>query len=143
MSGEGYYNGFSPAERRGALKAVKAALTAGALLPAVRCSVCQRSDKALGWHSERYDVLDARAVCWRCHLAVHRRFKRPAHWLAYIQPLDPDGWFQHLSLDPATLRRPFAASYPAGLPISRETGCPLAQPHLDEPTGSVAARLQE
>jgi hypothetical protein len=50
-------------------------------------------DKRLGWHSEDYrSPFGAYPVCWRCHHAIHIRFRRPAYWQTHVSRLDPAGW---------------------------------------------------
>ncbi len=111
------YNGFSPAQRRAGHIALNKALAAGIVPSPSDCSVCgAQPEKPLGWHSEDYRTpFGAYAVCWRCHHAIHIRFRRPAYWKNHVSKLDPDGWFQALSLDPETLTRPFDETYPNGL----------------------------
>lgn len=113
------YNGFSPAERVRKSRAVKAAIEAGEIVPSRTCSVCARTfPHAIGRHSEDYADMSAfYAVCRRCHYAIHIRFRRPDFWKGYIAALDPTGWFQQLSLDPATLTRPFKETYPNGVAV--------------------------
>lgn len=113
MSANGFYNGYSPAERNGANAAIRAAIARGDLSVPERCSVCQQApNRPLQWHSERYDILDAFPICRGCHVRVHARFRHPDRWLAYISRLDPAGWFQDLSVDPISLTRPFDETYP-------------------------------
>ena len=134
MSAKGYYNGFDPVGRGGALATIRAALADGTLRPPTQCSVCaQRPTKPLGWHSEDYrKPLDAHPICRGCHVRVHARFRHPDRWLAYIRGLDPAGWFQGLSVDPLSLTRPFDESYP--------NGSPAASPSIAaEPTGVMAS----
>lgn len=116
--GQRWYNGANPAQRAWKLRMVKAALASGQIAPSHTCSVCARTfPHAVGMHSEDYaDRLAVYAVCRPCHFAIHIRFLRPDYWRGYVARLHPNGWFQRLSLDPATLTRPFRESYPNGLP---------------------------
>lgn len=110
----GFYNGFSPKEREGALAAIRTAIADGRVSPPTSCSVCGRSpDYPLGFHGEDYRVpLAAYPICRGCHVRVHARFRHPERWREYISRFDRDGWFQHLSLDPASLKRPYDQTYP-------------------------------
>lgn len=118
--GQRWYSGADPAQRAWKLRMVKAALASGEIVPTCTCSVCARTfPYAVGMHSEDYsDRLAVFPVCRQCHFAIHIRFWRPDFWRGYIARLNPDGWFQRLSLDPKAMTRPFNETYPAGLPSS-------------------------
>lgn len=113
-----WYNGFSPKERSASARLARKLRELHQPPPPDECSVCGRSAPVpLGWHGEDYrDPLGEYAVCWRCHHAIHIRFKRPQYWCAYIEKVPPDCWVNLLSVDPDTLTRPFDETYPAGLP---------------------------
>lgn len=114
MSSGNPYNGFSPTERTWGAKRIRAAVARGELKLAAMCSVCERSDVPLAFHSEDYrQPLSAITVCRSCHYAIHIRFRRPEWWLARIAKLDARGWFQFLTLDPQSLLRPFDETYPS------------------------------
>jgi len=123
-----WYNGWSPEQRLATLPVQRAALKAGALLAPTCCSVCgfdpreQPSAANRVWlHDEDYgDPLAAYAICRRCHWALHERFDDPQPWLAIVaRHGGGDQWFERLSMDPASKRRPFLETYPEGLPFSR------------------------
>ena len=116
MSTDGFYNGFSPAERTVGARRIKRAQASGELQPSCQCSMCCQSfDKSLPWHSEDYtDPMAAYAICGRCHYAIHIRFSRPNYWQSYIAKLDTGGWFQFLATDRESLTRPFDQTYPKG-----------------------------
>ena len=116
--GERWYNGADHARRAWKLRMVKAALANGEIVLSHTCSVCARMfPYAVGLHSEDYThPVAAYPVCRQCHFAIHIRFWRPEYWQGYIARLNPDGWFQRLSLDPETMTRPYSVSYPKGLP---------------------------
>jgi hypothetical protein len=126
MTGIGWYNGWSPNERRSTLPVQKAAIASGELARPSICSVCRcngssdwRADDSVWLHDEDYaDPLGAYAICRRCHRTLHRRFEDPEPWLALIARRGGEGlkWFELLTMDPASQRRPFAETYPSGLP---------------------------
>lgn len=121
MNTNGFYNGWSPAQRNGANAAIRAAIVRGDLTVPDKCSVCQRvPNRPLQWHSERYDVPDAYPICRSCHIRVHARFRHPDNWNAFIKSLDPAGWVQSLTVDPYSLTRPFDETYPGGFPSQFE-----------------------
>lgn len=110
------YNGFSAAERRAIGPSIAAALATGAVKLSRSCAMCAVvAEKPLGFHSERYDRVEVYPICRQCHYWLHMRFRRPDGWTAYVARLDPDGWFQMLSVDPACLTQPFDLTYPGGL----------------------------
>jgi hypothetical protein len=124
MSANGYYNGFSPADRQGTLAAVKAAEAAGIIPVPTVCSVCGKEPTTgLQRHSENYcRPLDAYPICRGCHVRVHARFRHPDAWRAFINSLDPAGWVQSLTVDHRSLTRPFDETYPRDLPSRFEPG---------------------
>ena len=113
---DGFYNGFGPKERKGALAAIRAAIADGFVPSPTSCSVCGVCpDYTLGFHGEDYRrPLAAYAICRGCHVRVHARFRNPDRWREHISCLDPSGWFQSLSVDPRSLTRPFDETYPGG-----------------------------
>ena len=118
------YNGFSWEERRSTDRAFRASRAVyGSPIP-LKCSVCAiRPEGGVKFHSEVYTMpLNPYAVCRRCHYAIHIRFSRPLFWQKFIKGIDPDCWVQMLSLDPATLTRPFNVTYPQGLPQPNPDG---------------------
>lgn len=121
----GWYNGWSPEERLATVPIQKAAIACGELARPARCSICRiagnrnwKADDAVWLHDENYaDPLAAYAVCRRCHRTLHRRFDNPEPWLALVAKHARGGaWFERLTMDPASMRRPFEVTYPAGLP---------------------------
>jgi hypothetical protein len=112
------YNGYTPAERRVGGRAIAQALADGRMGFAPTCSVCDRT--LMGphdFHAERYDEpLSGYPICRRCHHAVHIRFTRPAYWRRFLAELPRESWVQKLTLDPASLWRPFHVTYPLGFP---------------------------
>jgi hypothetical protein len=48
---------------------------------------------------------------------LHERFEQPAPWLALVRRHGTGNcWFEALTMDAASLRQPFAATYSNGLP---------------------------
>jgi hypothetical protein len=115
-----WYNGWSPDERLATLPVQKAAIAAGQLARPESCSICG-SHKEVWLHDERYDrPLEAYHVCRRCHRTLHARFADPASWADLVARHGGHGaWFEWLTLDPGSKQRPFAATYPNGLPPAR------------------------
>ncbi|MCP5403737.1 MAG: hypothetical protein H6917_15305 [Novosphingobium sp.] len=126
--GIGWYNGWSPEERRATLPAQKAAIASGELARPTHCSICGcrsnrdwRAEDAVWLHDENYaDPLAAYPVCRRCHRLLHRRFDDPQSWLELVTRHGGDGrtWFEQLTMDPDSRFRPFWETYPDGLPPS-------------------------
>jgi hypothetical protein len=89
------------------------------------CTICGFSDPAringsgyIFAHLERYDrPAELFPACKRCHAALHARFREPERWQALLRRSAlPGSWAFALSLDPASQWRPFAETYPEGLP---------------------------
>ena len=116
----GWYNGWSPDERRATLPVQRDAIRSGAITKPSICSICG-TDRDVWLHDERYDrPLEAYAVCRACHRLLHGRFDNPRPWLDLVRRFARHGeWFELLSLDPACQKRPFYETYPEGLPPSK------------------------
>lgn len=121
----GFYNGWSGDERLAVLPILDAAIAAGTLASATRCSICMtsgssdwRASDAIVFHDEDYGrPLDAYPVCKPCHRLIHLRFWRVDEWQAHIAQNTREGaWFIQLTLDPASRYRPFVETYPDRLP---------------------------
>lgn len=120
-----WYNGWSGEKRLATVPIQKAAIASGELARPTRCSLCLapgnrswKADDAVWLHDERYDrPLEAYPICRRCHRLLHRRFDEPEPWLVLVAEHAREGaWFGLLSMDPDSRHRPFAATYPDGLP---------------------------
>jgi hypothetical protein len=112
----GWYNGWSPEERRATLPIQRDAIRSGQMARPTICSVCGSSHDV--WlHDERYDrPLEAYPVCRLCHRALHMRFDEPAGWMTLVAQYGGRGeWFEQLSLDPQSQWRPFDQTYSDGL----------------------------
>lgn len=117
----GWYNGWSPDERRANTPIQRDAVASGRLAKPATCSICgvtpePGSANPVWFHDENYaEPLAAFHVCRRCHGLLHRRFEDPAPWLALVAEHGTGGrWFERLTMDPASLRRPYAETYPEG-----------------------------
>ena len=122
----GWYNGWSPEERLATLPIQREAINSGRLQRPTHCSICGcmgnrnwRADDVVWFHDERYDrPLEPYPVCRRCHRLLHQRFEQPGPWRDLVKQYGQGGaWFELLSLDPNCQFRPFAESYPQGLPL--------------------------
>ena len=119
----GWYNGWSPEERLAVIPRQRAAVQSGAIATPVTCSICAEtppspSDNPVWLHDEDYaDPHGAYPICRRCHRILHERFDQPEPWLALVRRHGTGGrWFEVLTMDAASLRQPFAVTYPNGLP---------------------------
>lgn len=121
----GSYNGWSGEERLAALPILRAAIAAGELPAPTVCSLCQvagspdwRAADAIAYHDEDYaNPLKAYPACRDCHKQVHMRFWRQTDWARLVARHARGGaWFEQLSMDPDSRYRPFAETYPEGLP---------------------------
>ena len=112
-----WYNGWSPKERCARIPVQKKAVLDGTVPAPTICSICG-SDRSVGFHDENYaEPLAAFHVCRSCHMVLHRRFTQPGPWLALVKRhATGSGWFETLSMDPASRTRPFRETYPKGLP---------------------------
>jgi hypothetical protein len=129
MGDIGWYNGWSPDERRATLPIQKAAIASGELARPTTCSICGctgnrdwRADDAVWLHDEDYaNPLAVYAVCRRCHRTLHQRFDDPTTWLTLVARHHRDGgaWFKQLTMDPESRYRPFAETYPNGIARDR------------------------
>lgn len=123
------YNGWSWAERCAITPIQNAMFKWGQLLRPAVCSICGFSDPArvngsgyIFAHTERYDRPDVLfPACKQCHAALHARFRDPERWLGRLESIEVQSeWPRLLTLNPASQWRPFAESYPLGLPIPKQ-----------------------
>ena len=119
----GWYNGWSPDDRWATLPIQREAIANGTLPRPRNCSICGATwsrDNPVWLHDENYaDPLAAYHLCRRCHRTLHQRFEQPAAWLELTaRHGNGSRWFDRLSMDPASQRRPFNETYPDGLPRS-------------------------
>lgn len=120
----GWYAGTSPADRLLSLSLLREALKSGIIPQPRRCSICgfENTDDPSGrnycqFHDESYVLGEGYPICRSCHGHLHRRWDRPRPWLRLITEYgDGTRWFELISMDPASLTRPFHETYPVGLP---------------------------
>jgi hypothetical protein len=117
-----WYNGWSPKARCAVMPAQREAIANGSIPSPTTCSICGLTPKPearskIGLHDENYaEPLSAYHVCRSCHMTLHKRFNQPEPWLALVaRHGSGDRWFEKLTMDPASLRRPFEQTYPNGL----------------------------
>lgn len=118
-----YYNGWSPKERCANSPVQRRAVETGQVPRPTTCSICDftpepGSRSTIWFHDENYaEPLASYHVCRSCHMKLHKRFNSSEPWLALIARHGTGGrWFEKLTMDPASLRRPFAETYPEGAP---------------------------
>jgi hypothetical protein len=93
------YNGFSPEQRYRALDWLKGEYKAGRRHPPTVCDACGQTEGIIEAHSEDYsdpfgDNIGAFGLCYRCHMAIHCRFRNRQAWDAYRQALREGKHFQ-------------------------------------------------
>lgn len=89
---KGYYNGFSPIERRKRSNVVRPAMRRGEIRSPEQCHACGQVP-AIG-HSEDYGDLtyyDYWPVCYVCHKMLHERHRDPGIWNTYREMIR-EGW---------------------------------------------------
>lgn len=86
------YNGATGEERIAGWRKVAVARNLGLLPRAGKCEVCCVNE-ANGSHSEIYHrCMTTKPICRSCHFKVHRRFKDPDRWLAFIVTVPAADW---------------------------------------------------
>jgi len=118
-----WYNRWSPAERMATLPLQREAIRTGRIAAPTTCSICgvtpePGSANPVWLHDEDYaDPLGAYHVCRACHRVLHERFDRPEAWDTLISRHGSGKrWFEMLTMNRASMRRPFREIYPDGLP---------------------------
>ncbi|KQS03552.1 hypothetical protein ASG11_04195 [Sphingomonas sp. Leaf357] len=120
-----WYNGWSPEDRCATLPDQRQAIRDGRIAKPTRCSICGfapadhlGTTNTVWLHDENYaDPLAAYHVCRSCHRTLHDRFDHPQPWRELVARYGTGGrWFELLTMDQASLRRPFGLTYPNGLP---------------------------
>jgi hypothetical protein len=99
----GPYNGFSGEQRVLADWKIKIAKELGLIPPAEQCSVCGSTDGRIDYHNEDYSrPLQTVAICMKCHMALHNRFRSPgyaANWDKRVKEHGDNGtkWFEQIA----------------------------------------------
>ena len=99
--GLSWYNGFSPKLREDSWAWLKAELAAGRVPPPARCEACGETRGQLDYHTEDYSRpfgphIHAHQLCFRCHMALHSRFRQPSVWIRYIEQLENGAVYEPL-----------------------------------------------
>ena len=97
----GAYNGYSGDLRNLADRKIKVAIELGLIPQAKQCSVCGATEGRIDYHNEDYSrALQTVAICQKCHLALHSRFRSPgwgANWEKRVKAYgDGTKWFEHI-----------------------------------------------
>lgn len=97
------YNGFTGAERVRGWQIGFWSRTVGLTTPAQTCDICFYTGSGVAYHSEDYyHTFAALPLCKGCHMQIHKRFKAPDQWRAFVNryaPRHPPGaWFTQLPL---------------------------------------------
>ncbi len=92
----GVYNGFTGSQRMRALRWLQAEWSAGRRRRPTRCDVCLQEHGAIEAHSEDYsepygDHIGRWGLCYRCHMALHCRFRNVESFDKYSLYLSK-GW---------------------------------------------------
>src|SRR5947209_6943822 len=87
------YNGFGPKVRDESYAWLKLGIASGTIPPPARCSACGETRGQIDYHTEDYSRpfgphIYAHELCFRCHMALHSRFRNPGVWSRYIEMLE-------------------------------------------------------
>lgn len=82
------YNRFTPTQRMKAYEWLKQQYAAGTRQKPVKCDSCTQTEGIIEPHSENYgapygDHIGQYGLCYRCHMALHTRFKNLASFKRY------------------------------------------------------------
>jgi hypothetical protein len=88
-----WYNGFSPQLRSRSWEWLKAERAAGRIPEPLQCQVCGETGGLVDYHTEDYSEpfgsnIWEFSLCFRCHMMLHVRYRRPAAWHRYIEQLE-------------------------------------------------------
>lgn len=84
-----HYNGFSPAQRNKAQAWLNKQWSTGLLARPISCHACTQDKGIIDAHAEDYSEpftkgkTDQYHLCFRCHMAVHCRFRNPNAFARY------------------------------------------------------------
>lgn len=98
------YNGYSGELRNVADRKIKIAIELGLIPKAGQCTVCGTTEGRIDYHNEDYSrPLQTVAICQKCHLALHNRFRSPgfaSSWQKLVKAYgDGSKWFEHIGAD--------------------------------------------
>lgn len=85
------YNGFTPKQRNNAQAWLNKQWLSGAIKHPSVCMCCTQSKGIIDTHAEDYSEpfaigkTDAYHLCFRCHMAVHTRFRNPTAFKKYVE----------------------------------------------------------
>lgn len=87
-----YYNGFSPAQRMKAYNWLKTQWAEGTRITRGSCDACGQDEGIIEAHSEDYsepygDHIGKYTLCFRCHMAVHCRFRSAGMFTRYCDSI--------------------------------------------------------
>ncbi len=98
------YNGYTGDERIRAWQFGWWCDAMGIKEKATRCDICG-STQGVQYHSEDYySIFSAPSVCKGCHYVLHRRFREPRMWYAFVEKhmrnrSGPTPWFAYLTAE--------------------------------------------
>jgi hypothetical protein len=92
------YKGFTGQQRNRALRWLNREYAAGRRMRPTSCDGCGQTAGIIEAHSEDYsepfgDHIGGWGLCYRCHMALHCRFKAPEAWERYKAAIVAGGTF--------------------------------------------------
>jgi len=98
----GPYNGFTGDQRDLADWKIKIAKELKLIPPPEQCSICGTKEGEFHYHNEDYSrPLQTIAICKKCHMALHNRFRAPGYSLNWGKLVHDYGdgtkWFEQIS----------------------------------------------
>lgn len=130
------YNGFPPEQRNKAQAWLNSQWKAGLLARPCRCHACGQTGGRIDAHAEDYSEpfqagkTDQYHLCYRCHMAVHCRFRNKEAWEIYKQQVRNGQTFEAIYNNFPLFIRQFADL--RGKDVSFTQGSPLERTVLDE-----------
>jgi hypothetical protein len=96
-----WYNGFGPKIRSDSFVWMKAGIAAGEIPAPCRCQACGETRGHIDYHTEDYSRpfgphIYGFELCFRCHMMLHVRFRRPQDWFRYVDALEDGAVFEPL-----------------------------------------------
>lgn len=128
------YNGFAPDQRRRALAWLNREYAAGRRTRPIRCEACGQDRGPIDAHSENYGEpfgphIGGFAVCYRCHMALHCRFRNPLAWDRYKADIRAGKIFHPIGRNFGTFTEETLNRFGHGVPFAQ--GEPKARTFLD------------